>query len=303
MDDVEARKQERSKSKMAVTLAARRLISATNRDADFEVIKALIVELEKAYDDFCVVSEEYELLVSDEKFSEHRVVNGDDLTTYNANVKQTYEEARNVYGIIKAENEKSKQNLAMAPLRTTIKRDMNRLQDIISAVDTSLTEESPSLDSLQMDRSDMEQLLDEICDKVTKLAALQPDTQLQDDVEAIMGTAFNRIRRVNLYLKENQASKVPMTSINVGECAKSSESIISVNFTPSETSNSQTLENGLTSVLVEPSATNMPLDSHPHGIPPEIPAPPVICSTTATAPQQSITSSTLSIGNPRHCPL
>ncbi len=222
MDDVEARKQERSKSKMAVTLTARRLISATHRDADFEVIKALIVELEKAYDDFCVVSEEYELLVSDEKFSEHRVVNGDDLTTYNSNVKQICEEARNVYGIIKADNEKSKQNLAMAPLRTTIKRDMNRLQDIISAVDTSLTQESPSLDSLQMDRrSDMEQLLDEICDKVTKLAALQPDTQLQDDVETIMGTAFNRIRRVNLYLKENQASKVPMTSINVGECSKS----------------------------------------------------------------------------------
>ncbi len=71
-----------------------------------------------------------------------------------------------------------------------------------------------------------------------------------------------------------------------------------VNFTPSETSNSQTLENGSTSVLVEPSATNMPPDSQPHGIPPEIPASPVICSTTATAPQQSITSSTLPIGNP-----
>ena len=116
LDDVEARKQERSKSKMAVTLAAQRLISATHRDSDFEVVKALIVELEKAYDDFCVISEEYELLVSDEKFTEHRVVNGDDLITYNANVKQTYEEARNVYGIIKAENEKSKQNLAMAPV-------------------------------------------------------------------------------------------------------------------------------------------------------------------------------------------
>ena len=82
------------------------------------------------------------------------MVNGDDLTTYNANGKQ---EARSVYGIFKAENDKSKQNLAMAPLRMTIKRNMNRLQDIISAVDTSLTQESPSLDSLQMDKSDMEQ--------------------------------------------------------------------------------------------------------------------------------------------------
>ena len=47
------------------------------------------VELEKVYDDFCVINEEYELLVSNEKFIEHRVLNGDDLKTYNANVKQT----------------------------------------------------------------------------------------------------------------------------------------------------------------------------------------------------------------------
>jgi uncharacterized ubiquitin-like protein YukD len=87
MDEVEARKQECSKSKMAVTLAARRLMSATHRDVEFEVVQALVVELEKAYDDFCVISEEYELLVSDKKFTEHPVVNGDDLIMYNARLK------------------------------------------------------------------------------------------------------------------------------------------------------------------------------------------------------------------------
>ena len=70
---------------------------ATHRNVDFEVLKRLSVELEKVYDDFCATNEEYELLVSNEKFIEHRVVNGDDLKTYNANVKQTYEEARDVY--------------------------------------------------------------------------------------------------------------------------------------------------------------------------------------------------------------
>ena len=99
MDEVEEKKQERSKSKMAVTLAARRLIGATHRDVEFEVLKGLIVDLEKVYDDFFITGEEYELLVSDEKLAEHRVVNGDDLKSYNANVKQTYEEARCLYSI------------------------------------------------------------------------------------------------------------------------------------------------------------------------------------------------------------
>ena len=81
---------------MAVTRAARRIIGSTHRDVEFEVLKGLIVELEKVYDDFCTTCEEYELLVSDEKFVEHRVVNGDDLKTYKANVEQTYQQARNV---------------------------------------------------------------------------------------------------------------------------------------------------------------------------------------------------------------
>ena len=154
MDEVEGKKQERSKSKMAVTLAARRLIGATHRDVEFEVLKGLIVDLEKVYDDFCMTSEEYELLVSDEKLAEHRVVNGDDLKSYNANVKQTYEEARDVYIQLKSEHDRSKQNLAMAPLTTAIKRDMNRLKIIVSAVEDNLLKDKPNSDSLEMDRSD-----------------------------------------------------------------------------------------------------------------------------------------------------
>ncbi|CAB3984364.1 Hypothetical predicted protein [Paramuricea clavata] len=149
MDELEVKKQERSKSKMAVTRTSRRLIDATHRNVDIETLKGFIVELEKVYDEFCIITEEYELLVSNEKFVEHRVVNGDDITTYNANVKQTYVEARNVYVKIKAKNERSKQNIATAPLMTALRRDMNRLQDIISAVDDSLSQ------SLQMDKSDL----------------------------------------------------------------------------------------------------------------------------------------------------
>jgi hypothetical protein len=72
----------------------------------FEMLKDLIVELEKVFDDFCVTTEEYELLVSDEKFVEHRVVNGDDLKMYKMNVTQTYQEAREVYTRVKWDKDK-----------------------------------------------------------------------------------------------------------------------------------------------------------------------------------------------------
>ncbi|CAB3993010.1 Hypothetical predicted protein [Paramuricea clavata] len=77
---IECPKQEtrRSKAKTAVSLASRRLIGAAHRGTEYDVLKSLIIELEKAYDDFCVANEEFELLVSEEGNSEHRVVNGED---------------------------------------------------------------------------------------------------------------------------------------------------------------------------------------------------------------------------------
>ena len=219
MDEVErleTKKQERSKAKMAVTRAARRLMGATYRNIDFEVLKGLSVELENVYDDFCVTSEEYELLVTDEKFAEHWVVNGDDLKTYNANVKQTYEEARDVYIQLNCENDKSQQTVTMAPLTTAIKRDMSRLKIIISAVEGNLSKETPNYDSLHMDRGDMEKLLDEICDKVTNCntTVIQQDTQLQDDVEVIIESAYNTLKNANLCLWSKQNPKVAVTLLN-----------------------------------------------------------------------------------------
>ena len=34
-----------------------------------------MVELEKAFDDFCIIDEEYENLVSDEEHAEHEIIN------------------------------------------------------------------------------------------------------------------------------------------------------------------------------------------------------------------------------------
>ena len=80
---------------------------------------------------------------------------------------------QDVYIQLKSEHGRSKQNLAMAPLTTAIKRDMNRLKIIISAVEDNLSKDKANLDSLEMDRSDMEKLLDEIFDKVARLTVIQ----------------------------------------------------------------------------------------------------------------------------------
>ena len=69
---IQEKKQERSKAKTSVTLAARRLIGAANRDAEYEILKTLMTELEKGYDDFCCVNEEFEHLVLEKEYVEIR---------------------------------------------------------------------------------------------------------------------------------------------------------------------------------------------------------------------------------------
>ena len=67
---IQAKKQERRKAKTTVTLAARRLIGAANRDVEYEILKSLMTELEKGYDDFCCVNKEFEHLVLEEENDE-----------------------------------------------------------------------------------------------------------------------------------------------------------------------------------------------------------------------------------------
>ena len=97
MSGVAEKKQERTKAKQQVTDTSRRLARAVDRGVDIDILTALIVELEKAYDDFCIVDEEYETVVSNEEHAEHRIVNGQDLTTYRANVSEVYTGARNAF--------------------------------------------------------------------------------------------------------------------------------------------------------------------------------------------------------------
>ena len=76
-----------------MSTTARRLSGAISRGVDLENLIVLFTELEKAYDDFCVLNDEFEIGASGEEFSEHRVVNGVNMPDYEAAVKHVYENA------------------------------------------------------------------------------------------------------------------------------------------------------------------------------------------------------------------
>ena len=76
----------REKAKQQVTTASRKLSSAVYREEDLETLKALMLELNHVYDNFCEVNEDYETIVVDSENEEHRVVNGEDIPTYRNSV-------------------------------------------------------------------------------------------------------------------------------------------------------------------------------------------------------------------------
>ncbi len=99
------KKIERSKAKMAVTVASRRLIGAVNRECEYDIVKNLMIDVEKAYDDFCDVNEQFEIMVCEEEHAEHRIVNGEDIKTYRDGVHKSYQDARDVFVYVKGRNE------------------------------------------------------------------------------------------------------------------------------------------------------------------------------------------------------
>lgn len=53
-----------------------------------------MVELEKVYDAFWVIDEEYETVVSEKEHADHQIVNGLDVSAFRANAKEVYTGAR-----------------------------------------------------------------------------------------------------------------------------------------------------------------------------------------------------------------
>ena len=115
------------------------------------------------------INEEYKVVVAEEKYAEHRVVSGEDITTYRDKVKQGYLEARDVYVNMKATNEQVARKQATSPVKVAIKNDICRIQELISLVDRNLESDNISLDALQLDKSELQLILNNICASMVKL--------------------------------------------------------------------------------------------------------------------------------------
>ena len=128
MADIEGKKRTRSAAKRAVTTAARKLTFTISCDGDMDTLKDLMLELERAYDEFCIQNEEFEELVIEEGNAQHRVVNGEDISTYRMNVNRAYHEAKKEFLEVKATNH----------LKSIINRDIVKLRELLIDIEVNL---------------------------------------------------------------------------------------------------------------------------------------------------------------------
>ena len=172
------KKQERTKAKTAIKLAARRLISAANREADFDCLKGLMLELEKFYDDFLLVNEEFESLVTMEGNKEHSIVNGEDVLAYRENVKKSYVEAQEVF--LKRRNEDKSKSMAVETVRTALKLEVMTLADIMNVAEENLHSDSPNISALQLDMKELQELSSLLNGKKSELSLINSSKHEKD---------------------------------------------------------------------------------------------------------------------------
>ena len=201
------KKQERTKAKTAIKLAARRLISAANREAEFDSLKSLMTELEKSYDDFLVVNEEFESLVTMEGNNEHSTVNGEDVVTYRENVKKSYMEAQEVF--LKRRNEDKSNSMAVETVRTALKLEVMTLTDIMNAAEENLYTETPNISALQLDIKELQELSSSLHGKTSELSLInsskhEQDMSLIEEIKDILGRSRSQVRAIKLKLHECQ---------------------------------------------------------------------------------------------------
>ena len=219
MASVDEIKLGRSKAKTAVTTAARRLHGASHRRSDKDVLKDLMLELERAFGDFCSISEEYEAVVMESGLEAHRKVNGEDLHTYRESVTQTYDAAKDEYQRARRDHQEKEQQAAAGPIRYALMRDMTRLKECLNRVDTTLAAVTPDQRVLQCDREQLNPLLSVVLEEMDRLNTLQTPMQVQMEqhqVNELVRETDERKRLANLQMLSdsysNQVSQSPVVA-------------------------------------------------------------------------------------------
>lgn len=204
---VHEKKQERTKAKTAIKLGARRLISAVNREVDFESLTDLMLEMEKSYEEFLIINEEFESLVAKEENKEHSIVNGEDLVTYRENVKKSFVEAQEVF--LKRRNEDKSKSMAVETVRVALKLEIETLANVITVADENLKSDRPNMSALQLDMTELQELSRLLSSKTSEMSMIgssenEQDASLTQEIGHILGRARSQIRAIKLKLHECQ---------------------------------------------------------------------------------------------------
>ena len=207
-ETIQVKKHERSKAKTSVTFALIRLINSATREVEFGVLKDLMDNLEKVYDEFWSVNEEFEELVSQEAYAEHRTVNGEDVIEYRRHVQRSYKDARDVFLQQKASNKALGKSQAAGPARIALKFDIRRMGQIVKAVNENINTTNPNVEALKLDKQELQLMLDMMCKKTSELYLIElsksgEDLQLQSEIEEVVGQVYSQVRTINLhYMKD-----------------------------------------------------------------------------------------------------
>jgi hypothetical protein len=163
-----------------------------------------MTELEKVYDDFWVVNEEFELIVSQEENSEYRMVNGEDVHEYRNNVMMCYEEAREVFLTQKTATQEITENLRLQPVRIGLKLDVRRIGELLEVIESNMNSLSPNIQAMKIDQQDLQFKIDTLCGKMSELSLISfsqstQDMHLQSEINDIIGRDYSQLRALKLH--------------------------------------------------------------------------------------------------------
>ena len=202
MEKVIELKQQRSKAKQAVTTAMRRLTRGLSREEDLENLNGMFLELEEAYDEFCVINDEYEVAVTPEEFAEHRVVNGMSVREYESAMKQVYDDASLNFTQFKTAGLQEQKEMKVFPLKSALSRSIIKIKELVVGIRENIESGHPDTLILQEDEGELNRLSNEMWDNLSKLGMVSGSEHSQEGiVHDIQRMVCNLKRDINKCLR------------------------------------------------------------------------------------------------------
>ena len=227
--NLETLKKARTSGKSSVTKNANRVKGALHRGSDMEIVTGMMIELEKSFSDFCDINDEYcELVNSDPRYSEHSVVNGQDLNQYAETVSLAYAEVSELFNNAKAAHNQIAQNIsrkARSPGTSTENagvqfsdhwnRKMEQLETLMGQIDFNLNSPDVNLSSLDYDKDRLDPMLKSFDSLISEMKSLNIDpTEISSKVDELnlIQTAASELKKRVVLAKSMLSPTIPVTS-------------------------------------------------------------------------------------------